>query len=515
MLPADHPARRISEQLDRFDTSRAEARYSSLGRKAIHPRCLLKVWVYASTIGISEASVLARMSKTDQAIRFLSGGISMSDETLKRFRRNNTDLLAQAVQWTLEQAVALDLVDPRQLAVDSYRLPADASTKSVRTVTRSKERLEELSAIDRDALSQPEQEAHDAKVDKHETALQRCEEEGRTSHSITDPHAALMKLPNGAAAPAHRVTAVVAGKSLRFVVAVLVTSRPTDYGHLEEPVREARARLIEAGMPVREGAPPMQVAADAGYQAKEDLSFAAENRDWVDVLTPLPPPPVKHNEAGQAMFGRERFVVLEDGGATCPAGRAMAGPYRVGKNVSEWRGVDCGNCDLKSLCTKGKARSLVVDAESEELRGAMRKRMEEPGAKARYNERIATVEPVFSSIADVMGFRRAASRRTQTVASEVLLRVLAHNLDRLHRHGRGGKPFPLSALIVSAVSDRESDRILAVWAPIWRVAARSETSEASEASISPQGRSWSADSQHDADASETGPRSRVLFVAGV
>ena len=66
----------------------------------------------------------------------------------------------------------------------------------------------------------------------------------------------------------------------------------------------------------------------------------------------------------------------------------------------------------------------------------MRQRMAQPDAIARYNRRIATVEPAFSSIEDQMGFRRATSRHPVTVEAEMLLNILAHNALRLARAAR-------------------------------------------------------------------------------
>jgi hypothetical protein len=46
-------------------------------------------------------------------------------------------------------------------------------------------------------------------------------------------------------------------------------------------------------------------------------------------------------------------------------------------------------------------------------------------------DRIATIEPVFSNRESTMGFRRASSRHEHTVMAEVLLKALAHNVSRL------------------------------------------------------------------------------------
>ena len=472
-VPEDHEAKRIWRQLETFDTSRAEAEYSSLGRRGIHPRRLLALWVYAAMRKIQFASVLSRELKTDAALRFLSGGTWICAEVLKKFRREQGELIAAAVAWTVEVGVSEGFVDPEALATDSMRLQANASTKSMRTLTRSERRLKELKAIDPQSVPEPERRILEEKIAKHEAAVARCHEEGRTSHSITDPNAALMRLPNGASAPCHRITATAAGSTERFVVSVLVTWDPNDYGLLGPAVLDAREQLIAAGMPVVEGAPPMQVAADPGYLAREDLRFAAEVRDTIDILIRQPPPQVRRGAEGKALFGRDRFVILDDGKATCPAGLTMLGPYSRGDGSVEWKGTGCPECELRPQCTKGKRRSISLDAEGDRLRGLMKDRMEQPGASERYRQRIATVEPVFSYIEDVLGFRRAASRKKSTVLSQVLLNVLAHNLDRLHRcaarraEADSKRPSSLLVVRVSGVSDSQGARLLAVWLPGW------------------------------------------------
>lgn len=430
-VPQEHAAWQIREWVELFDTAELEGRYSSLGRRGYHPKQLLGLWLLASLSGIHHATRLASACKTDAAFRLVSGGHAPSATILKDFRRNSEAFLIAAVARTVELAVERGLVDPRQLAVDSMRLQADASTKSVRTVERSKKRLAELAASPQ-PVDPSEQRARAEKVRKHEEALQRCEEEGRTSHSVTDPHAALMKFPNGAALPGHRVTVASSGMDNRFVVAVLIGAGTNDYGTLETVVRASHEALKAAGVPMRAGGTPMVVAADAGYWSEADLVFAQENRNWADILI-NEPAPQSHgkNAAGEDYFKQSDFTIVGDQ-ANCPAGRAMKGPLAApaGRGL-RWTGVGCGDCPLKSKCCAGKYRTLTHNPRLDEARVAMRNRMAEPGAVKRYGERIGTVEPVFSYIQDAMGFRRSSSRHTNTVRAEILLKVLAYNLTRL------------------------------------------------------------------------------------
>jgi len=487
-VPADHLARRVLAWVAGIDTMALEDGYSPLGRHGHAPKRVLAVWVYASLTGVHHAAKVAELTKTDAAYRLLSGGYAISASVLCTFRRENRKFLADAIQQTVKLALENGVLDPSQLAVDSARVRANASTKSMRTLTRSKKRLEELAEVDAAKLNDEERGEHEAKVAKHEEAVRRCEAEGRTSFSTTNATAGLMKFPDGASLPGHRVTVTAAGTAVRFVVDVLVTNKANDFGSLEEAVTRARDALRDAGLPEETR---LQVAADPGYLSTTDLAFAAASRDWVDVLIHEPPPERRSKDREKAgHFGRERFSILEDGTAICPAGQKMRGPTPQGDGRRIWRGEGCAECPLRSQCTTGRYRSLTQDLESDRVYKAMRERMAEPGAKERYNRRIATVEPVFGTIEEKMGYRRASSRHTDSVESEILLKVLAYNLSRLAA-GLAAGPQAASSLLwiqVAGIVDAGRTRILAVWAPFWGLATPGETSEAPAANLAYQGR---------------------------
>jgi transposase len=461
VVPKEHLARTVLEWVGKLDLKKLEARHSSLGRHGYHPRSKLAVWVYASLIGLHHAAKVARAMETDHAFLLLSGGHRFGVSTLKDFRQDHEEFLKDAVEQTVKLAVEAGLVDPQQIAIDSVRVEADASTKSVRTAKRSKKRLEELAAVDTTALTEAERAEHTAKVEKHQAAVERCEQEGRTSHSVTDPQAGLLKFPDGAALPGHRVTVASCGSDVRFVVSTLINAAPNDFGQLEAAVTATRDALVAAGVkPPAEGA-WLQVAADPGYLSEADLRFADQNRGWVDVLIHEPPAPKRGKSVlPDGFFGREDFVIHDDGSATCPAGRAMSGPYKNGDR-RVWKGDGCTSCPLRARCTDGKQRNLTQNPETDRLHDAMKRRMAEPGAKERYNQRIATVEPVFSYIEDAMGYRRASSRKPETVRGEILLKVLAYNLVRLAARR------PLFVVSFAFVLGCREIRLLRSWIPIW------------------------------------------------
>jgi transposase len=427
LVPPDHLARRVAELVSRVDCGELQHASPPKRRPPYHPHWMLGVWTYASMIGLHHASEVERASKTDAALRWLAGGRPPSSATLKRFRANHGELFAAANEQVLKLAAKAGLLDHSELAVDSLRLRADASTKAVRTVTRSTARIEELSKVDVEALSVDDRAKHAAKVEKHRAALEACEASGRSNVVLTAPSAGLLKFPNGASAPGHRITATAAGRSSRFILHVFVDAANVDYGHLEAAVVGARDVLD------RIGARPdvVKVSADPGYHSEPDLTFAAENRAWADIL-------IRERAAASdtteptRYFDRSAFDFRPDDTVICPAGRQMIGPGVRKGGEWWWRGDGCSTCELRPKCTGGRGNRVVTARPAfEKARAAMRERMSRPDAAKQYGGRMAIIEPVFSNLVDAMRFARASSRKPTTVTAEVLLKVLAHNLWRI------------------------------------------------------------------------------------
>lgn len=421
LVEAGHLARGVGDVVLLLDLSEIESRYSSLGRHGYRPRHVLAVLIYASLIGIHHSTKMALMLRTDAAFRLLSGGHAISAPTLRRFRQRNAGFFRKALEQTVAMAHELGLISKQEIAVDSMRLRAYASTKAVRTLVRSKARLAELALIDTARLSAEDLFLHEAKVAKHRDAVERCERQRVASVVVTNSAAAMMKFPESGGLPGHRITVASSGVKSRVVVSVLVDADTQDYGKAGPVLTEARRVLEAAGV-----TGTIQAAADAGYCSEADLVFAQENRDWVDLLI------AERNTAEQSrpFFTHERFVHLEDGTVLCPAGRAMHGPQSRGIFLA-WTGVGCGSCDLHPRCTKAPIRSYTVQPRFHAAVNAMRTRMSQPGAQDRYNMRMATIEPVFSSVESVMGYRRATTRHAANLEAEILLKLLAHNVGRL------------------------------------------------------------------------------------
>lgn len=437
-LPREHLARKVLALVERFDLSAVDKKRSSLGRKGFNPRSLLAVLIYGSLVGQHEATKLSELMVTDAALRFLAGGHRVSERTLSRFRSENLELFQSCLLETERIAHELGLLRTDELSADSMRLRAHASTHAVRSLRRANERLAELAEVDVARLDDAARQQHEEKVKAHRETVAECKRREAPSYVTTNESAALLKFPGGGTMPGHRVTVISSGKKERIVVGVLVDASANDVGKLEGIVEQARSVLTKIGFRDDVG---LRVRADAGYWSRKDLIFVEKNRAWLDAL--IPEARKTSPQQTEKYYTRERFKVFDDK-VICPAEKPMRGPHRD-EHSERWRGVACPSCPLKPQCTPTRMRSFHLDRDYERAAASMRARMAKPDARQLYNERIASIEPVFSNLQSVMQYRRVTSRVQRTILAEIHLKLLAHNVSRLLAAG----PTELFALIAS------------------------------------------------------------------
>lgn len=426
-VPSDHLAWKVKTCLELFDLSPLRSKSSPLGRHGFDPAHLLGPWLLASMTGAHHASTVARRLQTDSAYRLLSGGHGLSVESLRLFRRSNLLFFNQCVERTIELAFERGHIDLEQTALDSVRLEADASGASIFTLERSKKLVKQLSGKDTSEMTPEQRDRHQARLDKHERAVEYCQEMDVTNYSKTDPLAALMKFPHGGSKPGHRLTTVVAGAAIRFCIAFYLSSKPTDHGLLRPMLDALRGRLHRVGIA---DDLIVKVAVDAGFRNEDDLSVAHTNTLNIDVALAQQAFVGAGEVGSKGLFGKECFTI-KGNEATCPAGTKMQGPHREEGSTVKWLGVGCPTCPLRAQCTTAKARKITHNLATVTLRAELGARMEEPARKAVYSKRGPVVESMYSVLEDAMGFRRVSSRLPATSQSEIVLKILAYNVTRL------------------------------------------------------------------------------------
>jgi len=129
----------------------------------------------------------------------------------------------------------------------------------------------------------------------------------------------------------------------------------------------------------------------------------------------------------------------------CPQGRELRVYKRRHSDKGErkwrqviYRGVECGDCEVRELCTKQKARTIARE-ERRELLEEMRGRLLSNEGKAKYKKRLFTVEPPSGNLKHNLGYRSFLLRGLEKVDAEFKLMCIGHNLKKMYLACRGKK----------------------------------------------------------------------------
>jgi transposase len=138
-LPPNHLARIVARVVDEdLDLAALLASYENEegGRRAFHPRMLLKAVLYGYCIGLGSSRQLEKATYEDVATRWLATDQHPHFTTLARFRRKCLPLMDGLFHQVLELCRDVGLVKLGRVALDGTKIKANASrhkSKSYRT----------------------------------------------------------------------------------------------------------------------------------------------------------------------------------------------------------------------------------------------------------------------------------------------------------------------------------------------------------------------------------------------
>ncbi|HZC76823.1 MAG TPA: transposase, partial [Ktedonobacterales bacterium] len=312
-LPDDHRARLVWAFVEGLDLSefydRIKARDAVAGRPATDPRVVLAVWLYATLEGIGSARAIDRLCQQHAAYRWLCGGAPINHDLLAEFRRENAVLLDRLLTQSVTGLIAEKLITLEELAIDGTKARACAGRGSMSKRKRLEriekavaERVAELkSELDTDpgelerqrkkrALQAAQERAQrvararqklaeleQEKAARAETHATEEANKGEPKVSVSDPEARLMRLADGAVAPAWNVQVATAEG---FVVAIDPTDRRKDSG---------LAPGLVATVAERCGRAPQRLLADTTAMTREDIVTLAQQHPDMTVYSPPAP----------------------------------------------------------------------------------------------------------------------------------------------------------------------------------------------------------------------------------
>jgi transposase len=143
-LPADHQARAVWGFVQSLDLQALYAQIRAVegrvGRAPIDPAILMSLWLYATLDGVGSARELDRLCDSDDAYRWLCGGVGVNHHTLGDFRVEHTQWLDGQLTRNVAALLSQGLVSMNRVAHDGMRVRAHAGAASF----RRRETLEHL-----------------------------------------------------------------------------------------------------------------------------------------------------------------------------------------------------------------------------------------------------------------------------------------------------------------------------------------------------------------------------------
>jgi len=312
-LPDDHRARLVWAFVEGLDLSefydRIKARDAVAGRPATDPRVVLAVWLYATLEGIGSARAIDRLCQQHAAYRWLCGGAPINHDLLATFRRENAVLLDRLLTQSVTGLIAEKLITLEEMAIDGTKVRACAGRGSMSQRKRLEsiekavaERIAELkSELDKDP-GEPERRRKKRALQAAEERAQRVErarqklaaltqeqavrakrhakeeaEKGEPKVSVSDPEVRVMRLADGAVAPAWNVQVAT---SNGFIVGIDPTDRRNDSGLATGVVEQIAQRSNRV---------PQRLLADTRAMTQDDIVQLGEAHPALRVYSPPAP----------------------------------------------------------------------------------------------------------------------------------------------------------------------------------------------------------------------------------
>ena len=345
-LPDEHTARFVSEVVDdMLDLSLIYGSYASgAGAPPFDPRMMLKLVVYAYSIGVTSSREIERRCVTDVAFRWLSANTAPDYRSVSRFRCRHLGALDDLFGQVLVLCASAGLVKLGRIALDGTKLDASASKHKAMSHDRLSWRIPEVEAEVAKLLAEAEEvdTAEDAEfgvdhrgdelpaelatgerrlvkmgeakaaieAEAAERAAEAAAEKARAAgncdseieaaadaaakaaqpkpkaqRSFTDPDARMMKTNHGFGYAYNAQAA--ADEFSQVVLAAYVTQAPTDVNQLLVMLERIDLGLAAAGL-----GQPKRTLADAGYCSTANIDAAADSSHDVLVATGR----LKHHE---------------------------------------------------------------------------------------------------------------------------------------------------------------------------------------------------------------------------
>jgi transposase len=475
----------LSHLLDQeLDLSHFDAHYRNdvSGSKAYPPAMLLKVVLFAYSLGIVSSRGIERACRDHVTFMALSGDSTPHFTTIAAFVSEREQDICQVFSAVLAICQRQGLIGREMFAIDGVKLPSNASKGKSGTREEFERQRGKLEVAARTMLQRHrEQDRSGMEPGMDAKAKQRLASLQREAAQIRDWLAVHPEDRKGSAGSVRK------SNRTDNESAKMATSKGVIQGYTAVAAVDAKHQVIveaqahgtgseqELLLPVVEGMKAVLttdsvLTVDSGYHSERNLQALEES--GVDAL--IADKDMRKRDERYATQGRhqDRPDPLYDKSAAddkpklfgpkdfkhdprsrtciCPAGKSLtrAGTHQDKKGYvgAKFRGSinDCGPCALRSRCLRTPEKTPVrqvtfIDGKDpstpESATARMKRKIDSPEGRRRYGRRLAIVEPVFANIRHNKRLNRFTLRSRRKVDTQWKLYCLVHNIEKLMNYG--------------------------------------------------------------------------------
>ena len=438
-IAEESPVRVIDVFVDELDLGslRFKTVPEDTGRPPYHPATLLKIYVYGYLNRVQSGRRLEREAQRNVELMWLTGRLAPDFKTITDFRKNNGKAIQKVCREFVLICRKLELFTDAFVAIDGSKFKAVNNRDRNFTKAKMKRRLQQIDESIARYLSQmasaDRQDAGNAKQQserlqgkitklKEEVKRLKALEKEMLSRpdqqiSLTDPDARSMATSGrGSGMVGYNVQAAVDAKHH-----MIVTHEVTNVGH-------DRSALNSTAVGAKEviGTDTLDVVADRGYYSGTEILECETSQ-----ITTYIPRIHTSGSIKKGLFSKRDFKwIAQDNEYECPAGERLIWRFSTeehGKLVNKYWSSNCPACSIKERCTTNTYRR-VSRWEHEDVLDRVQDRLDAEPERMRI--RRETVEHPFGTIKSWMGSTHFQMRTLKHVSTEMSLHVLAYNLKR-------------------------------------------------------------------------------------
>lgn len=442
-LPEGHLALFISDVVEQLDLSSIFSFYAGRdrrGRAGYHPLMMVKLLIYAYSVGLSSSRKIEKATHEDVAFRVLSGDQHPDHDSIASFRKTHLKALGGLFFQVLHLCQKAGLVKLGHISIDGSKFQANASKHKAMSYGRMSEAEQRLESEVKKLLEEAARidAEEDGKYGKGHRGDELPKEMQRRESRLRKIREAKAALEAEAKAAAEEKAAEVKNRLAERAQQEAETgkktpgrppavpdpkqAKPDDKAQRNFTDPESRIMPDGANKGSFVQAYNAQIAVDAEAQIIVATAITQDSNDKQQ-LVPMAQKVIENvgrladvTSADAGYFSKQavEHEALADTNLLVPPQRKKHG---------------------QSFSEKSFDGDVATEKTADTPASRMRDKLQSSPGHELYKMRKAIVEPVFGQIKEAQGFRRFKLRGLDQVSAEFNLVALSHNLLKLFRHG--------------------------------------------------------------------------------